>query len=424
MLKIDIIILLSLIFSAFFSGLEMAFVSSNRLFLEIQKKQTGFNAKFLKRCTDNPSEFIASMLLGNNISLVIYGIFMSERLLDIFFPAIKNNLNFKLDVLFYQTIISTLIILISAEFLPKVFFRIYSHKLITFFAIPAAIFFFIFRPITSFIIRLNDWILKLFFNIKTNTAQLSFSKLELGDFIEEQIENSKNKDEIDTEIKFFQNALDFSDLRSRETMVPRTEIIAVDIDTSYDDLKSLFIETGFSRIPVYKKSIDDIIGYVHSFEMFKQPKTIKEIILPVSYVPEPMPINKVLELLSKQRRSMAIVLDEYGGTSGLITVEDIIEELFGEIEDEHDQVEHVEKIISKKQFEFSTRLDVDYINKTYKLGIIENEFYETLGGWIVFHTGEIPKEEEEILIEKFKVKILKTTSTKIQKILLEIIDNY
>ena len=424
MLKIDIIILLSLIFSAFFSGLEMAFVSSNRLFLEIQKKQTGFNAKFLKRCTDNPSEFIASMLLGNNISLVIYGIFMSERLLDIFFPAIKNNLNFKLDVLFYQTIISTLIILISAEFLPKVFFRIYSHKLITFFAIPAAIFFFIFRPITSFIIRLNDWILKLFFNIKTNTAQLSFSKLELGDFIEEQIENSKNKDEIDTEIKFFQNALDFSDLRSRETMVPRTEIIAVDIDTSYDDLKSLFIETGFSRIPVYKKSIDDIIGYVHSFEMFKQPKTIKEIMLPVSYVPEPMPINKVLELLSKQRRSMAIVLDEYGGTSGLITVEDIIEELFGEIEDEHDQVEHVEKIISKKQFEFSTRLDVDYINKTYKLGIIENEFYETLGGWIVFHTGEIPKEEEEILIEKFKVKILKTTSTKIQKILLEIIDNY
>ncbi len=424
MLKIDIIILLSLIFSAFFSGLEMAFVSSNRLFLEIQKKQTGFNAKFLKRCTDNPSEFIASMLLGNNISLVIYGIFMSERLLDIFFPAIKNNLNFKLDVLFYQTIISTLIILISAEFLPKVFFRIYSHKLITFFAIPAAIFFFIFRPITSFIIRLNDRILKLFFNIKTNTAQLSFSKLELGDFIEEQIENSKNKDEIDTEIKFFQNALDFSDLRSRETMVPRTEIIAVDIYTSYDDLKSLFIETGFSRIPVYKKSIDDIIGYVHSFEMFKQPKTIKEIILPVSYVPEPMPINKVLELLSKQRRSMAIVLDEYGGTSGLITVEDIIEELFGEIEDEHDQVEHVEKIISKKQFEFSTRLDVDYINKTYKLGIIENEFYETLGGWIVFHTGEIPKEEEEILIEKFKVKILKTTSTKVQKILLEIIDNY
>lgn len=423
MLKIDIIILISLILSAFFSGLEMAFVSSNRLFLEIQKNQTGFNAKFLKRCTDNPSEFIASMLVGNNISLVIYGIFMSERLLDIFFPEIKNNLNLKLDVLLYQTIISTIIILLSAEFLPKVFFRIYSHKLITFFAIPAAIFFFIFRPITSFIIRFNDWILKFFFNIKTSTVQLSFSKLELGDYIEEQIENSKNKDEIDSEIKFFQNALDFSDLRSRETMVPRTEIIAVDINTSYDDLKSSFIETGFSKIPVYKKSIDDIIGYVHSFEMFKQPKTIKEIILPVSYVPEPMPINKVLELLSKQRRSMAIVLDEYGGTSGLITVEDIIEELFGEIEDEHDQVEHIEKIISKKQFEFSTRLEVDYINKIYNLGIIENEFYETLGGWIVFHTGEIPREKDEFLIEKFKVKILKTTSTKIEIILLEIIDN-
>ena len=423
MLTIDIIIISSLFLSAFFSGLEMAFVSSNKLFLEIQKKQTGFNSKFLKKCTDNPSEFIASMLVGNNISLVIYGIFMSERLVDLFFPEFNNSSNLKLDILFYQTIISTIIILISAEFLPKVFFRIYSHKLITFFAIPAAIFFFLFRPITAFIVKLNDWILKIFFNIKSENAQLSFSKVELGDYIEEQIENSKNKDEIDSEIKFFQNALDFSDLRSRETMVPRTEIIGVDINTSYNTLKSLFIETGFSKIPVYKKSIDDIIGYVHSFEMFKQPLTIKEILLPVSYVPEPMPINKVLELLSKQRRSMAIVLDEYGGTSGLITVEDIVEELFGEIEDEHDQVEHIEKIISKKQFEFSTRLEVDYINTNYNLGIIENEFYETLGGWIVFHTGDIPLKNDEILIENFKIKIIETSSTKIEKILLEITDN-
>ena len=269
---------------------------------------------------------------------------------------------------------------------------------------------------------MNDWILKIFFKIKTENTQLPFSKLELGDYIEEQIENSKNKDEIDSEIKFFQNALDFSDLRSRETMVPRTEIIGVDITTSYDTLKSLFIETGFSKIPVYKKSIDDIVGYVHSFGMFKQPQTIKEILLPVSYVPEPMPINKVLELLSKQRRSMAIVLDEYGGTSGLITVEDIVEELFGEIEDEHDQVEHIEKIISKKQFEFSTRLEVDYINTNYNLGIIENEFYETLGGWIVFNTGDIPDKNDEILIENFKIKIMETSSTKIEKILLEIMD--
>ena len=422
MLSIDFIILSSLILSAFFSGLEMAFVSSNRLFLEIQKKQTGFNSQLLKKCTDNPSEFIAAMLVGNNISLVIYGIFMSERLLDFFFPYAKGSLELNLDILFYQTIISTLIILISAEFLPKVFFRIYSHKLITFFAVPAAIFFFIFRPITLFIIKLNDWILKFFFKIKAENARLLFSKVELGDFIDEQIENSKNKDEMDSEIKFFQNALDFSDLRSRETMVPRTEIIAVEIKTSYDELKSLFIETGFSKIPVYRKSIDDIIGYVHSFEMFKKPRTINEIILPVSYVPEPMPINKVLELLSKQRRSMAIVLDEYGGTSGLITVEDIVEELFGEIEDEHDQVERTEKVISETRFEFSTRLEVDYINKTYGLDILENEFYETLGGWIVFHTGEIPSEKDEILIENFKIKILETTSTKIKKIMLEISD--
>lgn len=422
MIIYDFIIILSLLLSAFFSGLEIAFVSSNRLFLEIQKKQKGLNSFLLKKCTENPSKFIATMLVGNNFSLVVYGIFMGERIISILFPDLDSQNNIHFDVLLYQTLISTMIILITAEFLPKVLFRLYAHKLITVFAIPAAVFFYLFSPITSTIMNVTDWVLKYIFKTKTDQVQISFSKLELGDYIDVQMENSKNKDQIDPEIQIFQNALDFSDLRSRETMVPRTEIVAVEINTTSEELKETFTKTGFSKIPVYRGSIDDIVGYVHAFQMFKHPQYIKDVILPVSFVTEPMPINKVLELLSKQRITMAIVLDEYGGTSGLITVEDIVEELFGEIEDEHDQIDHIEKIISKNKFEFSTRLEVDYINQIYQLDIKENELYETLGGWIVFNTAEIPDQEKIIKIDNFKITILDASSTKIERIILEVIE--
>ena len=416
----DVIIILSLLLSAFFSGLEIAFVSSNKLFLEIQKKQTGFNSILLEKCTKNPSKFIATMLVGNNISLVIYGIFMGEKILGVLFPEIKNQDNLTLDILFYQTAISTIIILITAEFLPKVFFRLYAHKLITLFSIPAACFFYLFSPITFMIMNLTDWVLKNIFKVKSDQTNISFSKVELGDYIETEMENSKNNEIIDPEIRIFQNALDFSDLRSRETMVPRTEIIALDFSSNTDDIMNIFITTGFSKLPIYKGSIDNIIGYIHAFEMFKHPKEIIDIILPVTFVPEPMKINKVLELLSKQNRSMAIVLDEHGGTSGLITIEDIVEELFGEIQDEHDQIDHVEKVISKNKYEFSTRLEVDYINQNYQLGIAENELYETLGGWIVFNTAEIPDKNEIITIDNYRVTILEASSTKIEKIFLEL----
>ena len=422
MILSDFIIVFSLLLSAFFSGLEIAFVSSNKLFLEIQKKQKGLNSFLLKKCTENPSKFIATMLVGNNISLVIYGIFMGERIISILFPYANSQDNIHFDILFYQTIISTVVILITAEFLPKVLFRLYAHRLITLFVIPAAAFFYLFSPITSSIINITDWILRYIFKTKTDQVQLSFSKLELGDYIEVQMENSKNKDQIDPEIKIFQNALEFSDLRSREIMVPRTEIIAVDIKITTKKLKEIFTNTGFSKIPVYTNSIDDIVGYVHAFEMFKHNQCIDDMIVPVSFVPEPMQINKVLKLLSKQRISMAIVLDEYGGTSGIITVEDIVEELFGEIEDEHDQIDHIEKLISKNKFEFSTRLEVDYINQNYQLDIIENELYETLGGWIVFNTAEIPEQDEIIKIDNFKITIAEASSTKIERIILEIID--
>ncbi|MBN09706.1 MAG: hemolysin [Flavobacteriaceae bacterium] len=424
MLDSDIVIICALLLSAFFSGLEIAFVSSNRLFLEIQKKRVGFSSRLLKNCTKNPSKFIATMLVGNNISLVIYGIFMGDRILGFLFPESMSNSNFEFDILLYQTTISTIIILVTAEFLPKVFFQLYSHRLITLFAIPAAFFFYLFNPITTAIIKLNDWILNYIFKIQTNQVQLSFSKIELGDYIEDQIESFKNKEGIDSEIQIFQNALDFSALRSREVMVPRTEIIAVEQNTTSDELREIFIETGLSKIPVYRESIDNIVGYIHAFEMFRQPKKIKDIILPVSFIPEPMPINKVLELLSKQRRSMAIVLDEYGGTSGLITIEDIVEELFGEIEDEHDHIDHTEKQLSQNKFEFSARLEVDYVNQNYELEIIESDLYETLGGWIVHHTEKIPKKNDIITIQNFRLKVLEVSSNKIERVLLEkLIDN-
>ena len=374
----DLVIFICLILSAFFSGMEIAFVSANRIYLEIEKQQNGFNAKFLNFITKNPSRFIATMLVGNNISLVIYGIFMGDRILQLFFPETLLGGAISIHIVFIQTVISTIIILLTAEFLPKVFFQQFSNVLMKVFAIPTAFFYAFFFPITSMIIILSDYILIKFFKTKGDQVQLTFSKIELGNYIEEQLESTRDMDTVDSEIQIFQNALDFSEVKVREAMVPRTEIIATEITASLSDIKKLFTSSGLSKIPVFDDSIDDILGYIHVFEMFKKPTDLKKILLPVAFVPETMKISEVLKLLTKQRKSIAVVLDEYGGTSGIITVEDIIEELFGEIEDEHDHVALFEKQIDKGLFEFSARVEVDYINQKYDLSLPENEFYETL----------------------------------------------
>lgn len=421
-----LIIVLSLLFSAFFSGMEIAFVSANRIHIEIEKKQEGFFAKVLTWLTEKPSKFIATMLIGNNIALVIYGILMGDLLMEWFqtvLPSESNFINALLTdfSLLSKTVISTFIILITAEFLPKVLFQIYSNTLLKVFAFPAYFFYVLFSWISWFVIKVSDFVLRVFFKTEGDEVQLAFTKLELGDYITEQMETVEEEDEVDSEIQIFQNALEFSAVKAREVMVPRTEITAVELEDTPKNLTKLFTETGYSKILVYKENIDEIIGYVHSYELFKKPKTIKSILLPVEFVPETMLIQDILNVLTKKRKSMAVVLDEYGGTSGIMTVEDIIEELFGEIEDEHDSTDLHEEQLSENVYKFSARLEVDYINENYKLELPESEEYETLGGLIMNGTGEIPEQDAEVKIDNFEFKILEVSNTKIDLVSVHVL---
>ncbi|SDD57757.1 Hemolysin, contains CBS domains [Pricia antarctica] len=422
-----LIIVLSLLFSAFFSGMEIAFISANKIHIEIEKKQEGFLAKVLTRLTKKPSKFIATMLIGNNIALVIYGFFMGDLLMLWFqsmLPVSNSFLNLMLTdfSLLVQTIISTLIILLTAEFLPKVLFQIYANKLLKLLAIPAYLFYLVFSVISDFIIWISDFILKTLFKTDGDEVQLSFSKIELGDYITEQMETVEEEDEMDSEIQIFQKALEFSAVKAREVMVPRTEISAVEIHETPKNLAKLFTETGLSKILIYKDTIDNVIGYVHSYELFKKPKTIKSILLPVEFVPETMLIQDILNILTKKRKSIAVVLDEYGGTSGLMTVEDIVEELFGEIEDEHDTTDLIEEQIDAGTYTFSARLEVDYLNEIYKFELPESDEYETLGGLIVNERGEIPEQDSKIRIDRFQFTILEVSSTKIDLVTLQIVE--
>ena len=424
----DIVIIIStLILSAFFSGMEIAYVSSNKIHIELEKKQGDFLGKILEKLTAKPSKYIATMLIGNNIALVIYGLKMGDVLVK-WFTAMLPSDNALLTYLFgdlqllTQTVISTLVILVTAEFLPKVFFQIYANSLLKLLALPTYLFYLLFSWISEFVIWISDSVLKYIFRAQGEDAVLAMTKVELGNYISEQMESVQDDDEIDSEIQIFQNALDFSDVKAREVMVPRTEITAIGISDSIENLRQLFIETGRTKIIVYKDSIDDILGYVHSFELFKKPKTIKSIIIPIGFVPETILIKDVLNILTKKRRSMAVVIDEYGGTSGIMTVEDIIEELFGEIEDEHDTVELIEEQINEKTYKLSGRLEVDYINETYKLNLPTGENYETLGGLIVNATEEIPQENDDVIIDNFKFKIEEVSSTKIDLVLLNILE--
>lgn len=415
------IIILCLILSAFFSGMEIAFVSSNKIYLEIEKKQDDFISKILTKLTEKPSKFIATMLVGNNIAMVVYGFFMGDLLMKCFvflgyqFTDLSN--------LLLQTTISTLVVLMTSEFLPKVFFQIYANSFLKFFALPAYVFYKLFYYISSFMISVSDYILKKFFKTEGDQITLSFSKIELGNYITEQMNSLQDHETVDSEIQIFQNALEFSGVKARDIMTPRTELVAVDLYSSVTDLRQLFIETGYSKILVYLNTLDDIVGYVHSFELFKKPRTIKSVMIPVEFVPETIFIKDTLNLLTKKRKSVAVVLDEYGGTSGIVTTEDIVEELFGEIEDEHDSDEAlIEEQLDQVTYLFSTRLDVEYLNETYKLNIPESDSYGTLGGFIVDFSKEIPQKGDQITIENFHFTIEEATNKKIELVKLILID--
>ena len=415
------IIISCLILCAFFSGMEIAFISSNKIYLEIEKKQDNFLSQILTKLTEKPSQFIATMLIGNNVALVVYSFFMGDLLMQWFatlgleFSSLAN--------LLIQTVLSTLIVLITSEFLPKVFFQIYANSLVKFFAIPAYFFYLVFYVVSTFIMWISDTILKRFFKTQGDFVPLFFSKIELGNYISEQMNHFEDHETVDSEIQIFQNALEFSGVKARDIMTPRTEIAGVDILDSVDDLKEMFIKTGYSKIMVYQNSLDDCIGYVHSFELFKKPKTIQSILIRVEFIPETIFIKEALDLLIKKRKSVAVVLDEYGGTAGIMTIEDIVEELFGEIEDEHDSEEiRIEQEMEEGVFLFSARLDVEYINQTYKLNIPESDSYGTLGGFIVDYTKEIPQKGNKISIGPYNFVIEEASNNKIELVKMTIND--
>ena len=416
-----LIILISIIFSAFFSGMEIAFVSLNKIFLEIEKKQKGLVSFFIKKITKNSSKFIATMLLGNNIALVIYGIYSGRLIINVLFPELINESSIDFRYIFYQILISTLVILITAEFLPKVFFQIYANRLFKLFSFPAFIFYYLFSPLTFVFNWISDSVLNKYFKTKKDELRIVFSKDELGDYINQEI-GTDNEQHLDPEIQIFQNALEFSKVRAREIMIPRAEIVSIDRYVNPSTLKEIFIKTGLSKILIHQENIDNIVGYISVQHMFNDYKNFKSIIISIEFIPESMFINDLLTLLTKKRKSIAVVVDEYGGTSGIITIEDIIEELVGEIEDEHDSPKFLEKKINDAHYKFSARLEIDYLNEKFKLNLPINEQYETLGGFIISLNEKIPDKGDEIFHDNLKFKIIDVSSSKIELIELVIED--
>ena len=408
------IIVISLILSAFFSGMEIAFVASNKLHIELMKKRGELNARLLSPLLKSPSRFIATMLVGNNIALVVYGTEMAQVLE----PFIRTVSSIDSIILLLQTLISTALVLVTAEFIPKIVFGLNANKFMSLFAIPALLFYYGLYFIVSLVISLSNFILKHFLGISQPDTKPVFGRIDLQKYIEEQTAGLMVEDEQDPEIQIFQNALDFSKVKARECMIPRNEIVAIEILEPIENLKEKFIETGFSKIVVYKDNIDQVIGFTHSYELFKQPKDIKSILLPIALIPETITANEVLNLFIKERKSVALVVDEYGGTSGLLTVEDVVEEIFGEIEDEHDSIILEETKIDENTFIFSGRFEIDFLNQKYQLNLPESEDYETLNGLILFKHQSIPLVDENITLEGFNFLILEVNKTRIEKVQL------
>lgn len=413
------IIILALLMSAFFSGMEIAFVASNKLRIELDKKHGLFSSKIISILTLNPGHYITTMLVGNNIALVVYGLFMAK----ILEPSIQTIITSEIGILLIQTVLSTLIILMTAEFLPKTLVRINPNLVLNVFALPVFIFYIVFYPLVYSIVNFVNIILKKFvrsgnLNVNKNTV---FGKIDLYHLISEGSEESQDDISDLDELKLFQNALEFSHVKVRDCMIPRTEIVALEINSNIEDLKQRFVETGFSKILIYDESFDNFVGYITSKELFKTPKSISDQLIDVSFVPETMAANTLLQKLINEHKSMVLVVDEFGGISGLVTIEDIIEEIFGEIEDEHDSTELVERQMSDTDFLFSARLEIDYVNEKYKLNIPESEEYETIAGFIFYHYESIPKIYERIIIESLEFKILKVSKNRIELVQLKII---
>jgi CBS domain containing-hemolysin-like protein len=409
-----IVILLSLLFSAFFSGMEIAFVASNKLRLELDIKQGHLTSRVISIFAAKPGDYIATMLVGNNIALVIYGIMMAI-LLE---PFISRYTTSASSILIIQTIISTLIILFTAEFLPKALFRLSPNTALKVFAIPVLIFYIILYPVTRLTIAISGFILHTFLRVPRSrkTQPNAFGKIDLDNLVNESNAELDQHEDPEQEIKLFQNALDFSNVKLRDCMVPRTEIVAFDESVSIEELRTRFVETGLSKILIYRESTDNIIGYINSKELFKNPADLSSMIMSLPIVPETMPANKLLQSFIKDHKSISVVVDEFGGTSGIVTMEDILEEIIGEIEDEHDTSELTEEMLNEHEYIFSARHEIDYLNEKYRLNIPESDDYETLAGLILHHYKDIPKINDRIRIDGFVFRILDVSETRIELI--------
>ncbi|MEJ6680842.1 MAG: hemolysin family protein [Flavobacteriales bacterium] len=416
-----IIIIITLLFSAFFSGMEIAFVSVNRLKVQLDREQGSFAAKLVSKLLDRKKVFISAMLIGNNISIVIYGIYTGDLITDLIVNQSSFLMESRVISLLLKTFISTIIVLVTAEFLPKAFFGLKPNKWLNIFSLPLTFIYYLLYPLAKFISWLSKTLISFVVKGDMTNEEIAFGNIDLNYYLSEF--SLEAQQDLDHEIQILQNALDFKDLKARDCQVPRNELVTLNIDESIETLRQQFIDTGLSKVLVYRETVDNIIGYVHSSELFNKPDRIKTIIRPVSIVPEPMPANEVLEQLIKQKRNLAVVVDEFGGTSGIVTIEDIVEELFGEIEDEHDLDELTEIRISDDEYKLSARLEIDYLNHKYGLSLPENDEYETLGGMIVHYLEDIPKKNSNVLIEKFVLTVLSVTDTKIEEVKLSINDN-
>jgi CBS domain containing-hemolysin-like protein len=405
-------------FSAFFSGMEIAFVSSNKLRFEMDRNEQSLTSRILSIFFKNPNNFISTMLVGNNIALVIYGILMAEVIEQ---QLLADYIHNEFILVLIQTIISTLIILVTGEFLPKTLFKINSNFTLSLFAVPAFICYIVLYPISKFASGLSNLIHRLTGTpINKEASYKAFTKVDLDHFIQSSIQDTENEEEINTEVKIFQNVLDFSSIKIRDCMVPRTEIIAIEDDATIDELKTLFIEKGISKIIVYNDNIDNIIGYIHSSEMFREPKDWHDGIRQLPIVPETMNANKLMKLFMQQKRSLAVVVDEFGGTSGIVALEDLVEEIFGEIEDEHDTKTYVAKSLGNNEYILSGRLDIEKANELFPLDLPESDEYQTIGGLILHQYQSFPKAHEIITLDKFQFRIIKVTATKIELVKLKV----
>ena len=418
--QIDISLLLgiltTMVFSAFFSGMEIAFVSSNRLLAEMEKGKSGLSQRCMSVFYSHPNGFVSTMLVGNNIALVTYGILIARLFDNTLFAGMQPGFTVPAD-----TVLSTIIVLFTGEFLPKTLFKSNPNRMLSFFAVPAYLCYIVLWPVSKFSTMVSKLFLRMLgIRMNRETEEGAFSKVDLDYLVQSSIDGAKNEEDIEDEVKIFQNALDFGETRVRDCMIPRTEIVAVDTDSTMEELQQKFVESGHSKILVYKDDIDHITGYIHSSEMFRTPSDWHETVRTMPFVPETMMAQKLMQIFLAQKKSLAVVVDEFGGTSGIVSLEDIVEEIFGEIEDEHDNTNYVAKRLDNGEYVLSARLEIDKVNEQFGLDLPESDDYMTVGGFILHEYQSFPKLNEELTLGKYRFKILKNTMTKIELVRLKV----